>query len=237
MTWRLFPALDDDWRLVVGGAAARAARARWADDAVLASYPDVGSVVEALRSGGNDRDAADRVLGALAARAPVDDVALRAMLQALLPGLVNVAKRLGRGTVDEDLEATVVAEAVLRIRRYPLQRRPRAIAANVVLDVFGGIARQRARAAHREGRRALAAPASAPDPSLEVWGLVHDAYADGRLRRGDAELLLSIALGTDSLRRRAEREGTTYGAMSERWRRARDRLRRAATVAGRETHR
>jgi hypothetical protein len=232
MPWRLFPALDDDWRLVVRGAPASAARARWAHDPVLGSFPDVGAVVEALRSGTLDRAAADRVLGALAARAADDEVALRTMLQALLPGLVNVAKRLARGGVDEDLEATVVAEAVERIRGYPLDRRPRAIAANVVLDVLGVITRERARTDDRERRAALPAAASTLDPSVEVWELVHDADDEGRLRGGDAELLLSLAVGTDSLRQRAEREGTTYGALSERWRRARDRLRRAVTSAG-----
>jgi hypothetical protein len=36
-----------------------------------------------------------------------------------------------------------------------------------------------------------------------------------------------VSVGTDTLRGRAEREGVSYGAMTERWRRARDRLRRA----------
>ncbi|HXC18535.1 MAG TPA: hypothetical protein VNT80_01370, partial [Acidimicrobiales bacterium] len=43
----------------------------------------------------------------------------------------------------------------------------------------------------------------------------------------DAELLLSVAIGNDTLRRRAAREGLTYAAMHERWRRARNRLRKA----------
>jgi DNA-directed RNA polymerase specialized sigma24 family protein len=228
--WRLFRALDEEWRLAVGGASARAAGQRWAADPVLGDFPGVAGVVAALRGCADDPDRADRLLAALAARAGTDDVALRAMLQALLPGLVNVAKRLGGGRVDDELEADVIAEAVHRIRRYPLQRRPRAIAANVQLDVFGRVARQRRRCA-AEAAAAAAAPALArpdPDPSLEVSELVADAAAAGRLRPGDAELLLSIAVGRDTMRRRAERDGTSYAAVNERWRRARNRLRRSA---------
>jgi hypothetical protein len=62
---------------------------------------------------------------------------------------------------------------------------------------------------------------------VEVVELVTTAWSRGRLARGDAQLLLSVAVGTDTLRRRAEREGVSYAAMTERWRRARDRLRRA----------
>jgi hypothetical protein len=151
------------------------------------------------------------------------------MLQALLPGLVNVAKRLGHGRVDDELEADVLAEAVHRIRRYPLDRRPRAIAANVQLDVFGRLARQRRRRVDPfAGAPSLVG--ADPDPSVEVSGLVLDAVAAGRLRACDAELLLSIAVGRDTMRRRAERDGLSYAAVNERWRRARDRLRRAVTA-------
>ncbi len=207
MTWRLLRALDDDWRVLAASAAAAEAQARWADDPVLGVFPDVGSVVEALRSDRYDRKWADRVLGALAARAGDDDVAMRAMLQALLPGLANVATRLGRGTVDDDLEAMVFLEAVARIRGYPPDRPPRAVAANVVLDVFGVLVRQRARNAARAhvGRSA----AAEPDLSLEVWELVQDPDSLGRLRPGDAELLLRLAIGADLLRPRAARDVTT----------------------------
>jgi DNA-directed RNA polymerase specialized sigma24 family protein len=226
--WRLFRALDEEWRLAVGGASARAAGRRWATDPVLGGFADVEGVVATLRAC-DDPERADRLLAALAARAATDDVALRAMLQALLPGLVNVAKRLGGGRVDDELEADVLAEAIHRIRTYPLQRRPRAIAANVQLDVFGRLARQRRRCAG-EAAAAIAAPTLArpdPDPSLEVSELVLDAAAAGWLRPGDAELLLSIAVGRDTMRRRAERDGISYAAVNERWRRARNRLRRS----------
>lgn len=65
------------------------------------------------------------------------------------------------------------------------------------------------------------------DASLEICEIVEDALNQGSLRRRDARLLLSIAVGHDTIRSRAEREGVTYEAMNERWRRARNRLRLA----------
>jgi hypothetical protein len=228
MTWQLFRALDAEWEVLVGSAAGRAATTRWAADPVLGPQPDLSGIVAVLRAGGADPAGADRLLAALAARAPADDVALRVMLQALLPGLANVAKRLGRGVVDETLEADVIVEAVDRIRNYPLGRRPRAIAANVVLDVFGRIARRRS---GRDDWTTVTLydghPVVEVDPSVEVMELVVDAHERGWLRPADTELLLSVAVGTDTLGRRAEREHTTYAAVHERWRRARERLRRA----------
>jgi hypothetical protein len=228
MTWELFRALDAEWEVLVRSAAARAATTRWAGDPVLGPQPDLSGIVAVLRAGGADPAGADQLLGALAARASADDVALRVMLQALLPGLANVAKRLGRGVVDETLEADVIVEAVERIRHYPLGRRPRAIAANVVLDVFGRIARRRTgRDDWTTVRLHDGRPVVEPDPSLEVMELVRDAHEGGWLRPADTELLLSIAVGRDTLGQRAEREQTTYAAVHERWRRARERLRRA----------
>jgi hypothetical protein len=227
MQWRLFRALDDEWAALTRTRASAAATARWSDDAVLSTRSHPAAIVEYLRAGSGDAADKNRLLAALARRAPSDDFAMRTMLQALLPGLVNVAKRLGSGRSDDELEAQVLTEAVYRIRHYPLDRRPRSVAANVTLDVFGAIVRDRARRRVAAARGVVGRPADHEDPSLEVIHLVETARAEGRLGSRDAELLLSVAVGTDTLRRRAEREGVSYGAMGERWRRARDRLRRA----------
>jgi hypothetical protein len=227
MQWRLFRALDDEWRVLIRTHANDDARARWSDDAVLSTLPHPAAIVEFLRTGVGDPAAKNRLLAALARRAASDDFAMRTMLQALLPGLVNVAKRLARGAADDELEAQVLTEAVYRIRHYPLDRRPRSVAANVTLDVLGTIVRDRTRRRAPSARDVVGIPFDGGDPSVEVVGLVATAWSERLLTTGDARLLLSIAVGTDTLRRRAEREGISYGAMTERWRRARDRLRRA----------
>jgi len=235
MAWQLFGALDDDWTQFTSSVLATRALERWSDIPVLARFETLDAIITTLRAGAADPDGADQVLLALVARAGRDDVAARTMLQALIPGLVNVAKRLSRGRVDEELEAQVLTEAIDRIRNYPLARRPRAVAANITWDVFGRITRQR-RTANRAipvedvGRLQSPSPTDV-DPSQEVLELIDDALAAGELCDGDARLLVAIAVGHDTIRSRAEREGVTYRAMNERWRRARNRLRDVTALA------
>jgi hypothetical protein len=226
MALRLFDALDREWAVLATSPAIRTALRRWSEDPVLACYPDLGVLIRALRGGARDPEHTNRILTALIRRAGDDDLAARTMLQALIPGLVNVTKRLGGAVIDEELEAQVLTEAFDRIRNYPLERRPRAIAANVIQDVFGRLCRARS----RERDHAVDVPAPlepSPDPSVEICDLVEDAVRAGRLRPCDADLLLSVAVGHDTLTCRARREGITYQAMHERWRRARNRLRAA----------
>jgi hypothetical protein len=226
MALQLFDALDREWAVLVVSPATRSALRRWSDDPVLARYPDLGALIRALRRGARDPERTNQILAALTRRAVGDDLAARTMLQALIPGLVNVTKRLGGAILDEELEAQVLTEAFDRIRNYPLERRPRAIAANVIQDVFGRVCRARSRA---QDHVTDAPPAIEPwpDPSVEICELVDDALRAGHLRRCDADLLLSVAVGHDTLTGRAQREGVTYQAMHERWRRARNRLRAA----------
>lgn len=235
MSWQLFGSLDDDWKRFAPSTIASRALERWSDDPVLARFEDLDAIIATLRGGSADPARADQILLALVARASRDGVAARTMLQALIPGLVNVAKRLGRGEVDEELEAQVLTEAIDRIRNYPLGRRPRAVAANITWDVFGRITRQR-RATSRVipfEHAAEVDPLIPPDldPSEEVLALIGDALATGEFRDTDARLVAAIAVGHDTIRGRAEREGVTYEAMNERWRRARNRLRDAIAVA------
>jgi hypothetical protein len=224
MALELFEMLDREWAVLVVSPAIRSGRRRWSNDPVLGAYPDVGALIPVLRRGARDPEHTNQILAALIRRAPDDDVAARTMLQALIPGLVNVTKRLGGGVIDEELEAHVVTEAFDRIRHYPLERRPHAIAANVIQDVFGRVYKARRRAQdHWADAPAPFEPG--PDPSLEIRALVDDALRAGYLRCCDAELVLSVAVGHDTLARRAQREGVTYQAMHERWRRARNGLR------------
>ncbi len=226
MCFELFRALDEEWNDLVRSARARTRLDHWRDDPTLRPFEDLSAIVHALRNGGSDPAAANQILAALAIRAADDDLAARTMLQALIPGLVNVAKRLASPNLCEDLEAQVLTEAVDRIRNYPLDRRPRAIAANITWDVFGRIAR-RGRATEIAVAE-LTGEAEVPiDPSDEVHGLLTEALETGKLRQADAQLLAAISIGHDTIATRARTEGTTYKAMNERWRRARNRFRDA----------
>jgi hypothetical protein len=231
MAWQLFRALDRDWSDLSRSLLARAALMRWRQDPMLSQFSDLPAIIAALRDPSSGPECTNGILAALAARSGRDDVAARTLLQALLPGLTNIAKRLGRGYVDDELEAEVLTEAIDRIRNYPLERRPHAIAANVTLDVFGAITRRRQRT--NDTPFDLDAEAELElelDPSEQVCELVHDALERGKIRSVDAQLLLSVAVGHDTISARAEREGLTYNAMCERWRRARNRLRTAVAA-------
>jgi hypothetical protein len=227
MGLQLFDALDRDWAALVASSEGRAGMAHWRADPTLSGFPDLDSVVSRLRNGATPEQT-NQILAALIRRADTDDLAARVVLQALVPGLVNVTKRLGKRRLDDDLQAQVVTEAIERIRHYPLTRRPRAIAANVVQDVLGRIYRIQDNDSSPPVDDVGSEEAPA-DPSVEVFELVEQALAAGRLGRCHAELLLSVAIGDDTLRDRAAREGVSYAAIHERWRRARNRLRAAAT--------
>lgn len=84
-----------------------------------------------------DDDEGDRCLARLVARAGDDELAARVVLQRILPGLICIALRRGRivpggASVAFDELAAAAWEV---IRRYPIDRRPCRVAANVLRDV------------------------------------------------------------------------------------------------------
>src|SRR5688572_16841850 len=76
---------------------------------------------------------ADPVLLALAGLAAEDELAGRVLLQLLLPGTASLASRV-RWRYGADAPAAAVAAVWERIRTYPVDRRPRSVAANILLD-------------------------------------------------------------------------------------------------------
>jgi hypothetical protein len=86
--------------------------------------------------GSRNDDDADQLLLQVVRLAADDALAARLVLQRVLPGLVNVAKRRGgrspRGRHEAFAELT--ASAWIVIRTYPADRRPQHIAANIVRD-------------------------------------------------------------------------------------------------------
>jgi hypothetical protein len=98
----------------------------------------IAAELEALLAAthGND-DVADQNLAALVGRAATDPTMARLVLQRVMPGLLSVAKRranLAPGTFGEILH-DLVANAWIAVCTYPLDRRPRKIAANLVRDI------------------------------------------------------------------------------------------------------
>lgn len=109
---------------------------RWAEtEPGLLGTPTVADVVQACAITG-DHERGDAVLAALvrlaAADNGADDDAL-ALLLHLLSGLVWTTVRQLRD-LSPDILAVVIGELACQIRRYPWQRRPRSIAANLRHD-------------------------------------------------------------------------------------------------------
>lgn len=120
--------LDREWVELARSSRGRRALTRWAQrHPALQGIGDLDALLEARR----DPTRAPALLAALAVLAPDDQLAARTLLQALVPGLI----RLARSTGNDDPAALVelVSIAWERIRTYP-QTRNGSVAANVLLD-------------------------------------------------------------------------------------------------------
>src|SRR5262245_768391 len=123
----VFEILDREWDRL---ATSRRAGRQLSDVLALAGHArDLAAVERFVR--GASPEAADRILLALVTRAVErhDDLATRVLLQLLLPGTRNLARRWwALGDPDERAAAAVCA-VYNRIRTYPLARRPGRVAA------------------------------------------------------------------------------------------------------------
>lgn len=120
--------LNQEWASIVHSTAARRALMRWAAaHPVLLPATDLDGVLDL----GYLADIGPEVRRVLAVMAPTDQLAARTLLQELLGGLVNLARRIGR---DADAVDDVLGIAWERIRTYP-SCRPGSVSGNVLLDV------------------------------------------------------------------------------------------------------
>ena len=127
-----FDALDRDWYALSHSPAAAAALQRWSDRPELRA-DDLDELVHRIWAA--PKETADGANRELARMAPTDGVAARTLLQVLRPGLRSLGRRLAFGGSFDDVDQELLAIAWELIRTYPVDRRPAAIAANVLLDV------------------------------------------------------------------------------------------------------
>lgn len=176
--YQLLHRLNTEWRHLADAATSSAALRRWADrEPALAGCQDLHQ----LHAEVHDRsrpEAADRRLAALIRWAAIDGgddlLAARTVLQLLLPGAVRLSQQV-RSMVPEPGEElpVVVSELTVGIRTFPWQRRPRRIAANLLLD-----ARQRISRRHERHRREVTIGLD-PYPRPPA---VHDGHAVAELQ-------------------------------------------------------
>jgi hypothetical protein len=175
------------------------------------------------------------VLLALVRRAVSGDaLAARVLLQLLLPGTRALARRWwALGDADERAAAAVTA-VYHRIRRYPIERRPGRVAANILLDA--------AQELRRGVPKLLATPSADPaaqaaildrgwtvhgpveHPAVELTEVLADAVAAGIVERDDAELIARSRIGGQRVADIAQHRGLRPRTLWDRRQRAEDAL-------------
>jgi DNA-directed RNA polymerase specialized sigma24 family protein len=177
------------------------------------------------RGVGVDKDA---VLLALLRRARHEPLAGRVVLEAILPGLKRIA---GRMLIDvrerEELWSVLLACAWERIRGYPVERRPRRVAANLLLDCMRGTlaALSRARTDRTLTSAELPPDLSAAEPvDGDVDALLARAVRAGAITAPEAELILSTRIDGVPLASVAGSQNIAYNTLKLRRQRAERRL-------------
>ncbi len=219
--------LDREWQALVSGQLA-ARFQRWAEEEPgLAAFAGPGALIRFLHGPGATHDK-DTLLGSLLERARAEPLAARVVLQALRPGLKRLAGRLILDAGErQELWELLLASAWEKIRTYPLERRPRRIAANLLLDTMHAtlaeLARERAFRAELP-LSALSAPVHAPEPDRDVEAPLARALAAGAISSDEAELILRTRLDGRSLAAIAKTAGVPYITLYMRRHRAERRL-------------
>ena len=189
--------LGDEWVELSGSGAAVRALAEWGDPALDGSA-DLRDVVAAIQRRGRPEES-DRMLLALLRRAGTDNLAALAVLQALMPGLKTLMVAYQLTGEPEEVATAVVEAAFERIRRYPCDRRPARVAANLLADTKqvlwrDGCRERRLRLASEpltdDVEERVGATSAASAATDELVGLVRDAVRDERLPVEDARLIL-----------------------------------------------
>ncbi len=197
MTPSLFRSLDHDWCCQASGSRSRRALQCWTkDQPVFGMFADLDQMLVLVHRRGHPA-MSDRVLAALARIAPCDDLAARALLQAMLPGLKALTHSFGWCNDPEEMTAAVVAACWERIRTYPIERRPRRIAANILLDTRQRVIRQHNRTTSEAEEIRFEEVMPDPcgiHPAMELLGHVGEALRQGCLQRDEARLILLTRL-------------------------------------------
>jgi hypothetical protein len=227
----VFDQLDREWLALIRRPSSAAALADACDLAGVASLLEL---VPAMRRA--DPPMADAVLAHLARQAHGgSEVAARAVLQILVPGTCRLAAKWWALGSSEDRAAAAVAAVFGRIRRYPIDRRPSRIAANILMDANQDLARA-ARCLVAEYDTVIPLEpelfidrAEEPwiTPAEELREVITDAIAAGRVPRDWAALIVATLIEGIDLPTIARRTGTPVRTLQ--WRR---RHAEAALVAG-----
>lgn len=219
--------LDRDWMRELDSPALRRRFEAWrAAEPALTRFRDTRAVMHFLRQRSSaDKDA---VLAALLARARLEPIAGRVVLEAIVPGLKTLARRLlaDRRCERDEMWSALMASAWEHICTYPLERRPRKIAANLLLDSLHDTI-----AALRRSRLDPTLTASLPCDLEDVpvgggvEALIDAAVSAGAVSPYEAELILASRVDDVPLSTLASIEAVSFDTLKHRRQRAERRLR------------
>jgi DNA-directed RNA polymerase specialized sigma24 family protein len=219
--------LDNDWRRELVAPHLRNRLCAWQErESALSAFRDPAAMLRFLRGPGSGARK-DEVLCALLRQARQEPVAGRVVLEAMLPGLKKLAGRLLTDVRDrEELWSVLLACAWERIRTYPIERRPRRVAANVLLDSLNGTLATFSRARRDPASAAgdLAHSVKAAPASAGVDALLDAAVRAGAVSREEAELILATRVDETPLSVLARSRGVSFDTLKHRRGRAERRL-------------
>jgi len=220
--------LEAEWPLLAAGALRPRLNAWAGSEPALAGFATPQQLLRYLRGLRGQPRAEDAILAALVRQAQSDPLAARVVLQALLPGLKALAGRILLETGErEELWSALLAHCWERTRRYPIERRPSRIAANVLLDTLKKTTWElKRKRLLRDQESAATRPdeiASARlDPGVER--LLGRAVAAAAISGEDADLILRSRIDGADLHALAAEVGVAYHTLKVRRLRAEKRL-------------
>ena len=224
----LIERLEAEWPPLAAGALAVRLPFWAADEPALAGFATPQQLLRHIRASRGNTGAEDAVLAALVRQAGSDPLAARMVLQALLPGLKTLARRiLLEANQRDELWSSLLAHCWERIRCYPLERRPTRIAANVLLDTLKKTTREFRRELRDRDRFGHELPGDQPaSPPLDsdVERLLARAVAATAISGEEADLILRTRIDGGDLGALAREAGITYHALNTRRLRAEKRL-------------
>jgi DNA-directed RNA polymerase specialized sigma24 family protein len=220
--------LEREWqRQLASGTVAEHLRSWQVLEPALTPFGSPSGLISYLRNSPSSEQQ-DAVLGALVRQGRTDPMAATLLLQRLLPGLKRRAGRLILDAGERDQVWSLLLEQLWeRIRTFPIERRPRKVAASLLLDsirdtltVLATDRRQVARLV-AEPPEGLEAPG--PETGDVVW-LLWDAVHAAAISRDEARLILETRIDGVDLEDAAAQRGVSRHALIVRRVRAERRL-------------
>ena len=230
---QLLDRLHDEWQYLAHSPRAIQTLAQWATDPALRGFSDLEEVVAEIQRRGRPQQS-DRILLALLRRAAVDNLAAQTVLQAVMPGLKCLMSAYQLTGEPEEVATAVIEAAFERIRRYPCDRRPARVAANLLHDTRqilwrDGCRERRLRLATEPLISAVAHVPQERSSTDELIDLVAEAVRHGRVSPCGARLILLTRILDVPIEELAEETGTKGLTLRKRRQRAQAAL--AAAVA------